>query len=285
MTGALFIFIMIKKIVCPTDFSDAANNALEYAAKLSQVCHCELLILHIEGVSLAAEMGWNSAGTIEVQRSARMAADRLKEICEEVSTMFKISVDYEVDITSKALSEVMSAFEEKDLLIVMGTNGADDLYQYFFGSTTYHVFKEIKYPVLVLPDRASYKPIEKIVFAWDYEKKSEESFVFLEQFLSIFHSQLLYLHVSSKRSEISIDIFRALRSELENRFGDKQILGFKQVFSENISEGIDSFVTAEGADILAINYYHRGVVLDFFHGKIARELSETAVYPLLILPI
>ncbi len=271
--------------MCPTDFSDAANNALEYAAKLTQLCSGELIIMHVEGISFAAELGWNLTGAAQVEHNATMVARRLEEICSEMNKMFKISVDYEVDVTSKTLSDVISNCEERNLLVVMGTNGADDLYQYFFGSATYRVIKEIRCPILVIPENTTYKAVEKIVFAWDYDKRNEESLVVLEQFLELFHAQLVCLHVSLKRSEISIDIFHALRSELETRFGDKQILEFKQVFSENILEGIDDYMISTGADLLVINYYHRGFLLDIFHGKVAKELSESVVYPMLVLPI
>ena len=42
---------MIKKIICPTDFSKASINAIEYAAKLAKVFNAELLLVNVQVVS------------------------------------------------------------------------------------------------------------------------------------------------------------------------------------------------------------------------------------------
>ena len=44
------LITMYSKIICPTDFSQASYNAVEYAAKLAQVFWCELVLVHIEKV-------------------------------------------------------------------------------------------------------------------------------------------------------------------------------------------------------------------------------------------
>ena len=40
----------MKKILCPTDFSDTAQNAVAYAAKLAQAMHADLTLLNVQSV-------------------------------------------------------------------------------------------------------------------------------------------------------------------------------------------------------------------------------------------
>lgn len=82
----------MKKILCPTDFSETANGAIAYAAKLAKATNCVLILLHVRTVfdfSLA-----EVAGTKHISMVA--AVERLEELSREVSQTFKISCYAEV---------------------------------------------------------------------------------------------------------------------------------------------------------------------------------------------
>ena len=275
---------MVKKIVCPTDFSSAAINSTEYAAKLAQVFGAELLFVNVQQIiPVAAEVSLGQGIGAEIRENSRMASDALKKISEETNKMFNISVDYEVDITSKSIEKILASHEGDNTMIVMGTNGADDLYQYFFGTNTYHVIKKSKCPVLVVPENVYYGSLNKIVFAWDYDPKNKFSFSLLKDFMKAFNSQIVFIHVSEQRTEISNDVFRVLRSEVESELGANNKVEFEQIFSDNIPESINSYMIKSKADLLAITYYNRGVMRNIFHGTVAKELSKQIEYPILVL--
>jgi hypothetical protein len=40
----------MKKILCPTDFSETAHNAIAYAAKLAKATNCELTLLNVQSM-------------------------------------------------------------------------------------------------------------------------------------------------------------------------------------------------------------------------------------------
>jgi hypothetical protein len=40
----------MKKILCPTDFSNTAQNGIAYAAKLAKVINGELTLLHVHSL-------------------------------------------------------------------------------------------------------------------------------------------------------------------------------------------------------------------------------------------
>src|ERR1019366_977868 len=124
-------------------------------------------------------------------------------LCREAKDMFQIDASYEVDVTSSSLIETLSSHGENNCMIVMGTNGVDSMYQYFFGSNAYQVIKNTKCPVLVVPEGATYEPLRKIVFAWDYSSKSEFSFSLLSDLRKAFDPKFVFLHVSTHQSGIS----------------------------------------------------------------------------------
>src|SRR6185312_9854369 len=142
---------MFNKIICPTDFSEEANNAVEYAAKLAQVFTTKLLLLNVHQLPLVSSVALGEGISSSARESSAIAAERLKDTCNEVNKMFKVSADYEVDITTKSLSNALSAHGEDNTLIVMGTGGVHTLTEFFFGTNTYNVIKKAKCPVLFVP--------------------------------------------------------------------------------------------------------------------------------------
>lgn len=275
---------MIKKIVCPTDFSDAALNATEYAAKLAQLFGAELLFVNVQRIiPVDAAVSLREGIGSDVLESSRDAVVMLKEMSVEANKMFKISADYEVDVTSKSMEKILSSLGDDNTMIVMGTNGVDDLYQYFFGTNTYHVIKKSNCPVLVIPENVSFGSIKKIVFAWDYELKNKFSFSMLKDFMNSFNPKFIFLHISKHRTEVSNEVFKALRDEIETVLGEDNNAEFEQIFSDNIPESINEYMIKSKANLLSITYYNRGLIRNIFHGKVTKELSERVEYPILVL--
>lgn len=275
---------MIKKIICPTDFSKASTNAAEYASKLAKLVDAELVFVNVQRIApLVAAVSIGDGGGANVRENTVRIANRLKEMSSEANKMFKISTDYEVDVTAESMATMLSAYGEENAMIVMGTNGADDLFQYFFGSNTYQTIKKTSSPVLVIPENVSFGSINKIVFAWDYSRKNKFSFSLLTDFMKAFNPQFIFLHISKQRTEVSKDVFKALRDEIESVLGEHNQVEFEQLFSDDIPESINNYMIESKAGMLSIIYYNRGFIKNIFHGTVAKELTETASYPVLVL--
>lgn len=277
---------MIKKIICPTDFSETATNAIHYAAKLAQVFGAELKLINVQRIHpVSAVVSMREGIDPGSAENSHLAAERLKDVCTEINKMFKISTDYEVDITATSIQKVISASGVENTIIVMGTNGIDDTFQYFFGTNTNNVIKKSKCPVFIIPESASYKSIKKIVFAWDYSPDAFPSFTFLNELMATFNPEFTFLHISKHLSDISEDVFKALRSEVKPLLGQSVNVQFEQIYSEDITSGLDQYMTHANADLLTLFFYDRGEIPNLFHGTITKRIVNSAKYPVLVLHI
>jgi nucleotide-binding universal stress UspA family protein len=275
---------MIKKLICPTDFSKAATNATEYAAKLAQVFGATLLFVNVQRITpVAATVSMGDGIGANVRENSRLIVHRLKELSAEVNKMYKISTDYEVDITTKSLAKILASMESENAMIVMGTNGADDTYQFFFGTNTYQVIKNAKCAVLMVPENVAYESIEKIVFAWDYDSKSKFSFSLPAELMKPFDPELIFLHIDKQNTDINLNLFSAFQIQVKAVLGEKYDINFKQIISDDVPDAINKYMIKSKADLLAITYYYRGTIRDLFHGTVAKALTQTADYPIFIL--
>ena len=134
----------MKKILCPIDFSDTAQNGIAYAAKLAKASGSTLTLLNIQPSSSPV-----SAAENELLLNA--VAERLEELGKEVRSFFKISCDAEILQSGGLLSDAIAHRGDDYSMIVMGTHGVENLIEFFRGSNTYNAIRRSKIPVLLVP--------------------------------------------------------------------------------------------------------------------------------------
>ena len=274
------IYFMNKTIICPVDFSEASLNAIEYAAKLAQAMNGELKILNVQSLFSEMVLAGNSEGS--TSRSV-LTNNKLREISDETNKMFKISCTYDIEVTQASLHKTIAGKANENNLIVMGTNGIDDLYQYFFGTNIYNVIKKSKCPVLIVPEDVSYGAPAKIVFAWDYNSRNKFSFDKMEEFWNVFKPELVFLHASKHKTEISKDVFKALREEVIETIGNKSNVEFEQLYTDDIAESIDHYMNESKANMLVLTLYEHSLIRNIIGHPVMQTLSSIANYPVMVL--
>lgn len=139
----------VKKILCPTDFSDYSYEALEYAKELAGKYDAKLYVLHV--IFEPAEytgfyvphISFDKIKT-EIEVGARKYIDDLKKTklagMENVETIIVFGVPDE---------EIIKFAGDKDVdLIVIGSAGKRGIEKFVFGSTAEKVVKKSPCPVL-----------------------------------------------------------------------------------------------------------------------------------------
>lgn len=274
----------MRTIFCPTDFSQAANNAIGYAAQLAKFTNARLEIINVQYLVAASPV----VEAIEAIDNKAESSFTLQKICNEINDTYQIECNYRVEITEKTLEKmIVENTSGNNNLILMGTNGADDLYQYVFGTYSYQVIKKANCPVLVIPENVSFAPVKKVVLTWDYTVATNALYEQLNAIYGTFHPQIHFVHISREKTDVGDDVFRALQEGVYKYVAEKDTILFNRIYTkepENFASAIDNYVTDQNADALAIIHYDRGKLKNVFHGAITKELCETAQYPLLVLP-
>ena len=167
-------------------------------------------------------------------------------------------------------------------LIVMGTNGADDLYQFFTGSNTFNTILKTKIPLLLIPDTCNYVEVKLVVFAFDYLRERYLPTTGLKEFIKSLNCNLKVLQVVeeafSKRAEDELKELQLMFKPLYQDFH----YTFDTIRSDEIAESISNYVQLNRADVLALHASHRNVVERFFRKSITKNISAICNYPLYI---
>jgi nucleotide-binding universal stress UspA family protein len=269
----------MKKILCPTDFSESAHDAIAYAAKLAKATGCSLTLLHVKSVfdlSLAETTGSKHI-------SAPAIANRLEEQCREITQTFKISCDAEVVSKLSKLSSIISDVAKDYDLIVMGSNGAEDLYQFFGGSNTYNAIVKTNTPVLIIPEGYTYTEIKSIVYAYDYLRERSLPLTKLVPFLKAVNGKLTVLQIMQEAySKAAEDDLKELQFIIRNFYGDDLSYEYDTIRSDEVSQSINSYIQRNQPDALALCSVHRNLIERIFHKSIIKNISAISNYPVYV---
>ncbi|MEX2234481.1 MAG: universal stress protein [Cyclobacteriaceae bacterium] len=269
----------MKKILCPTDFSPTSYNAITYAAKLAQATNADLTLLNVQSLFDITPVEFVTGKEFSIKATG----ERLQAQCKEVSKVFKISCYAEVEPTYNKLSTVIRDRSHKFDLIVMGSNGADDLYQFFLGSNTYNALAKAKKPVLLIPEGMLYSEIKKMVYAFDYLRERKLPLEPLLQFVRSVKCELTVLQVMeeaySKKAEEDL---REMQFILKSKHGDDLPFIYDTIRSSEVAKSIDSYILQKQPDALALCSLHRNIIENLFHISIIRNITAVCSYPVFV---
>ena len=141
----------VKRIIVPTDFSDASRKAFPYATALACKFGATITLLHVVPTHLALSL--NQLGVmLEEKRLIARAREELPRF-REAELDPRVQVSTLVLTGGPAYGICQTAESEGADLIVIATHGYTALQRFMVGSVTEHVLREAPCPVLVVREK------------------------------------------------------------------------------------------------------------------------------------
>jgi len=172
----------MKKILLPTDFSETARNALQYALNFfkGESCTFYFLSIYTAGKYATGSL-WQASGEESVYDSLLLnkkikldvLIDQLEQEYQDKKYRFKGIADY--DEFTDAINQVVE-LNQIDF-IVMGTEGTKGVKEVIFGTHTQKVIRKVDCPILVVPKGIVFKGFEKILLTLDYDYEFNPSVI------------------------------------------------------------------------------------------------------------
>ncbi len=271
----------MKTILVPTDFSEGAFKAVEYAISFSKDIGSKIILCHAfelpaQGINVMIDI------SAELEKNAKIELQKLEYRIKENKLHEGVSIEY-VSLLGD-LNEVLTTLTEQfDAdMVIMGTKGESDLASKLFGTNTVSVIKNCRIPLLVIPGKAEYKPVKNIAFAIDYLRPAEDSTLKVLREIAIQNNaklRLVNVHTDGEIGE-----FIASVKEMQDWY-EKQLDGvdIDFVFVENyaIEDGVFEFIHHNDVDMLAMITRKHGFFDKIFRKSISEELALHTNVPLL----
>lgn len=159
----------MKRILLPTDFSENSLNAIDYAMALFEKLPCEFYFLNIQKPSQYVSddllVGDPSTSIYEaIANDNKKKLEDLKSTYENryANYPFEFDIRFDFDSLEDAIQQLVN--EENIHLVVMGTNGATDAEEVLFGSNTLRVIRNVRCPILAIPEKFKYQGFSSLLF-------------------------------------------------------------------------------------------------------------------------
>ncbi len=270
----------MKRILFATDFSENAENAFRYALALFKEEECIYTLLHVIPYIFPSDDLYDYSYTINSKEAESSFELMLNKFEKDISSK-KISIETRIEIGD--VEELIADFADKNQmdLIVMGTKGATGLKEIFIGSTTSSVVKETHCPVLVIPEKSTYKSPKKIVFAVDFRRQIEEAA--LQPLIYIakkYKAEVLLLQVRGEEEETVLEAVSGLR--LNNHL-EGIPHSYHIIHDNDIPNGIERFVYENNSEFIILISRHHPLIERLFQESVTEKLVLHSTLPLLVL--
>jgi nucleotide-binding universal stress UspA family protein len=272
----------MKAILVPTDFSETADNAIDYAANLAVFIKSKLILFHVFSIPvLVSEIPLTT--TPEDEQLEERSNGQLKIIAEAIRKKHDPNLIVEFLSTAGSVSaEISNTAKENNCdLIVMGTHGLAGMNR-FFGSDTAEVIKHTGSDVLVIPREVKFIKIDKIVLTLDFRALQNVSvFNPLIELASLFDSEIMILNVEDNQ------IHNALEKEEEGIHLEKIFKNIKHTYwfneQKNMADAINEFATDKHAVMIVMIKRHHNLLEQLFTQSNTKVMALHTHLPLLVL--
>ncbi len=268
---------IVHRILVPTDFSEAANNALRYALELASVTHSEVKLLHVYNVPVV---------------DPYMPGDTLEALLKEI----KKEAERQLDLTMKAFPQTTSGecvlgFMADEVaeqatviqadLIVMGTTGASGIKEVLFGSNASAVIEKAQVKVIAVPlEFTKAGAPSRICYASDFTDNEEVIFKTLDVLAKSWGAQVDVLHISGDDVVFTPEPASVLFEKHVNITGATSFR-FHEIKSSDITAAIETYVQARGSDLLVMAMHRRNLFERIFHKSRTKAVAHHTSIPLL----
>ena len=270
----------MKKILVPVDFSVNATNAAEFACNIALFYDAEIWLYH--SYEMPVITGEFPAPLYDVNDLQMAAEGELKILTKSLQQKLRSKVDFNVKAEASILQTGLANFCDaiKPDLVVIGLSGGNALTKLVVGSNTIKIIRELTYPVLVIPPKASFSPVRKIGFACDYKQiEATTPVALLKKIVSDFNATLYVLNVDYKDQHFTDEL-------AEEVFVLKELLMninpvFKSIEAESITEGINQFIEKETLDWITVIPKKHTLIQKIFSRSYSKDLLFHTSVPIL----
>lgn len=279
----------MKRILVPTDFSETASTATDFAVQTSKVFPANITLLHSYEITSSFStdyLGVNREFTLNMLNDIENQLDDLRRTINSQD-------DVEVDtfISTHPLNKAIekAAEEKKSDLIVMGTLGASGLKEKIWGSRTSSVIGETKVPVMVIPHDYSWKKPRKILFATNQFQKNEKILNYIFELAGLYMANVqvtVFTDADDDKAEVYLSHKREIAEYedfLKSKYNENTLIA-THITGTDFEETVQDYIEQNDIDILVMVTWQAGFWRRLFNPSMTRRMSYNTKIPLLAIP-
>lgn len=264
-------------IIATTDFSDIAQNAVQYAAALANAIKAKLVLFNAFTPPIHASNAHLSADTF--QKLLDSNKERLNELAVEFKSKYQLEVETESNYSF--IEEHLTALIEKYQadIIIFGM-AEKSIEQELMGNTTTSAIKNIDIPIISVPLQAKFNGLAKMVFACDTRDDIPEHAKTLVRSIT----NPLNTEIEVFSVDTTVENIKKQPKEERNLTDETFTYFYKNVQSTEVLDAIRKEIKDVNADILVMMPKKYGFWGSMVHTSKTRIMASGLHIPLFSIP-
>lgn len=264
----------MQEILVPTDFSDNALNALQYAVAFAQRQEASITVLHVYH---------HEETHTEAEEKLQAIKNTLLADTQALPSQPRI----ELQLVEGNFLKVLQAMLEtkKYAYVIIGMKGKTAFEQVFIGSNTLNVLDNVQTPVIVVPKDAIFRPFRKVSLAIDTHNTYHfTTFEGLKKLLLAFRTNLMLVTVRMREAIESTETDKLQMTKVKKWLGNELTVSLKAVVADSVSEGLLYYLAQKSDnDLLVMVARKRNFFEKIFRTSFTQQMAFVAEVPILII--
>lgn len=275
----------MKTILCPTDFSKSSENAVQYAIELARQYKSRILLMHAYETPVIYTDVTVASVQIDFDALRESALKQLKKFYGKLLESAK-DVSFEL-ILQQGLPSARTielAIEKKADLIVMATTATSQVQRFLIGSNASRVLRDAPCMTLLIPPKAKFTGLKKIVYATDLSDENLIASAHVVEIAKMYKSEMVFLNIDNKTLVHDDTDLNRVTARIRHYVAYPKMKGF--VCTDlNVADGITYFLKHQKADMLAMATHHRRFIQALTNPSITKRVAYKTDLPLLVVHI
>lgn len=265
----------MHQILVATDFSAAARNAFEYALHLGELINANIHLTYIHKASNTPSeqqgLGPKANENQELLRKLQRWAGQYPDQKRVLRTPAKLQYDV---FEGKVASGIEKAAKTiKADVIILGGREKHNIREHLFGSVTTQLTGRTPCPMLIIPEKAKFQPLQAIAFAIDItlnEKKVLRRLKEAAQPLDVTIQPFFVNMLPDEQDKIKLEHLDANGQRID------------MVRDREVTSGITYYLEKYPVQMLAMYIPKRAFHEHLLHGHLLRYMVWHTPLPLLL---
>lgn len=269
----------LRKIIVPTDFSEASVHAFRFAIELAQKTNGLIRLVHVYFPVTTSIDGLVYVDP-EIENVLRK---KLLDFKTSMETTYQnisgpVPMVEDLFLVGQASKEIEKLVEEgKGDIVVMGSMGDKDVFKNLLGSVSVSVARNADCPVFVIPPDVAYRPFRRILIASDDDVLDPGVITAVQFFVGNQDCELDVIHLNDASTTFVEDGIEIM--EEDEKVGQRKVV----LYREDLIGGLHDYAEKEDIDLIVMERKDRTIWQRMFHKSSTREMTIKTHFPLLIL--
>jgi len=279
---------MIKKIICPTDFSDRSLEAYNFASQIALAIPADLVLYHASVVPFDSldELYFKDPKDFpeSLQRENRKLIESWQALRNSgKENGKKVHFDFMLEQGFPLVSIVKAVNKMHADLVIMHTK-SDQRSKFegtYLGSVAAQVSEEVNTDVLLVPSGVTYASTRRFIYAIDIESWDSKSVQRAIDFSAVFNAEIIFFYLEFYKHNPKKEAFK---QRFLSEFSGESI-HFEIRKAASLVAGINDFLEEKKANMLVMERHKRHILQKLFGESVVHKMTHHAHIPLLIMHV